>query len=152
MKKLIYAALSVAIAVAAQGCSNQQSNGSDSDTMACADSTEAVQCDSAADTVATEVAKVDTVAKEEAAPVVDNANAEKIDKKLKEFGNYVSDIKDTFYDGGTFYPSNDAEARATMINPAVKLDKELKAMESDMTDAQKAKFNKLRNSVKQALQ
>lgn len=150
MKKLIYAAFTAAVVVVAQGCAGSGSKGNDvdSDSIKMADSIAAVQADSLAKVAADSIAKADSVAKADS--IAKAGASAKIDKKLKEFSNYVADIRDGFYVDGQFYPGGGMAVR-TFFGPAQKINGELASMEKDMTDAQKAKYHKMRNSIKEAL-
>lgn len=149
MKKLFYGALAAVALLATQSCGNKTENATDTDTLpqidtlanALPDSLQLARQDSIAK--ADSLAKVETEAKTTADPA--------IDKNLKKFADYVRDIRDNYYDNGTFTPAGSHETYDEMVVPALELDKKLKAQEGNMNDEQKAKYNKLRNSIKDLL-
>lgn len=149
MKKLIYL-VAIFAASLTVSCGGNTSDNAAADASAAADSIAKVQADSVAAVEADSIAKADSVAKADSIQKAQKASAAGagIDKKLKKFSGYVSDIRDMCYDGNQFMPGT---ALHDLLPPAQKLDRELKGMKDDMTPEQLSKYQKLRNSIKQAL-
>lgn len=151
MKKFFYLSAAAAVSLFAASCSGNKSadEAKDSDSVILTDSVAEVA--NPQDTVIIAEPTEDSIAPapaEEKAQTEANPNSEKIDKLLKKYKGYVADIRDACYIDGQFCYGSILNELAP---PAQKLNKELKALEGDMTPDQKAKFNKLSKSIKEVL-
>lgn len=146
MRKLFYLLAAGCLGMTAVSCGNKTATTDTDTTTADTVAVEAV-ADSAAtdtDTAVAPVAEAEPAAEKPA----ENANAAKIDKLLKQYSSLVGDVRSSCYvDGQFFYGTILRDLMPDVIDTKDKL----KALEGDMTAEQKAKFDKLTNSIKEAL-
>ena len=95
------------------------------------------------------IRRVDSTAKAIEKKSLNMGNTE-IENLLFEYAELVKDIKLGFYIEGE-YKKPEITAYRNMILPAIELKKELDGKVYEMTAEQKTRFNKLSNSIKEAL-
>lgn len=145
MKKLFYLFAAGCLGLTAVSCGNKTAAADSDTTVADTTAVEAVADSVVADSdTAAAVAEAEPAAEQPA----ENANAAKIDKLLKQYSSLVGDVRDACYDDGQFHYGT---ILRDLMPDVIATKDQLTALKGDMTPEQKAQFDKLTNSIKEAL-
>lgn len=158
MKKFRFIVSTFAVLLLMSGCSNKENGGVTSEEETAVEELTETETEETVQTPEAEVTEVtnepEVVAPEKTEVATQSASNQadeaKINKLLNEYKDWVDDLREGWYDGNEFTPGagqffNEVLSGVSMAH------NRLKALEGQMTPAQKATFDKLNESIKEVL-